>query len=71
MNGFIVNGTLPVNQPQGVHSLTDVVGRALIQLSRSVLRRIACRVYMPVARALTASEASTIAPASSSASPMC
>jgi hypothetical protein len=24
VNGFIVNGTLPVNEPQGVHSLTDV-----------------------------------------------
>ena len=23
-NGFIVNGTLPTNAPQGVHSLTDV-----------------------------------------------
>ena len=24
VDGFLVNGTLPVNQDQGVHSLTDV-----------------------------------------------
>lgn len=23
-NGFVVNGTLPINEGQGVHSLTDV-----------------------------------------------